>query len=166
MGALRSKPYGPSALPSPAALVAAATLIVIAAVGGWVLAEKLISHPVAVPEAAPLTVRTGDAELVLRAGWQQAPAVPKVPGLNTPGAQAYAPADGGSGRMVLTMLPAGAASLPKATAAALRVPLGSSKRATVAGLRGVGYTALALRKVSGLVDVYSVPTAAGTLTVA
>src|SRR3954449_797561 len=114
MGALRSKPYGPSALPSPAALLAAATLIVIAAVGGWVLAEKLISHPVAVPEAAPRTVRTGDAELVLRAGWERTAAVPRLPGLDGPGARAFAPADGGSGRMVLTMLPAGAASLPKA----------------------------------------------------
>src|SRR4051794_36214032 len=100
MGALRSKPYGPSALPSPAALIAAAVLIVVAAVGGWVLADKLISHPVAVPPAEPLTVRTGNAELSLRAGWEREPTVPKVPGLDGPGAVAYAPADGGSGRMV------------------------------------------------------------------
>jgi hypothetical protein len=168
MGALRSKPYGPSSLPSPAALIAAAALIVIAAVGGWIVADRLISDPVVVPDQAPLSVRTGSTELLLRPGWEADTALPKLPGVaELPGAKAFAPTDGGSGRMVVAMLPTGAVGeLPKATVSALRVPLGSSNRITVAGIRGVGYTALALRGVkSGLADVYTIPTAAGILAI-
>jgi hypothetical protein len=168
MSALRSKPYGPSSLPSPAALITAGVLIVLAAVGGWIAADKLIADPVVVPDERPLTVRTGSTELLLRAGWKPDSALPKLPGIaELPGAKALAPTDGGSGRMVVATLPKGeVGELPKATVDALRVPLGSSKRTTVAGVRGVGYTALALRGVTaGLADIYTVPTAAGVLAV-
>jgi len=40
------------------------------------------------------------------------------------------------------------------------------QRTTIGGIRGAGYTALALKGVSGIVDVYAVPTAAGVLAVA
>jgi hypothetical protein len=168
MGALRSKPYGPSSMPSPAALIVAGVLVILAAVGGWIAAERLIADPVVVPNDPPVTVRTGTTELLLRPGWEADPALPKLPGIaELPGAKAFAPTDGGSGRMVIAQLPQGAVGeLPKATADALRVPLGSSKRTTVAGIRGVGYTALALRGVtSGLADVYTIPTAAGILAI-
>jgi hypothetical protein len=168
VGALRSKPYGPSSLPSPAALIAAGVLIVLAAVGGWIAAERLIADPVVVPDDRPLTVRTGTTELLLRPGWRADSALPKLPGIaELPGAKAFAPTDGGSGRMVVVTLPKGAVGeLPRATVNALRVPLGSSKRTTVAGIRGVGYTALALRGVTaGLADIYTIPTAAGILAI-
>jgi hypothetical protein len=166
VGALRSKPYGPSWVPSPAALAGAFVVIVIAAVAGWKLAAELAAGPPAAPPpAAPARVRIGDAELVLRAGWRPVTKVPKLPGIDGTGVRAFAPPDGGSGRMLINVLPAGGGDLPKATAAALRVPLGSSERAKVAGIAGVGYTSLALRGVSGLVDVYAVHTVAGVLTV-
>jgi hypothetical protein len=57
--------------------------------------------------------------------------------------------------------------LPEATAAALRTPVGKGvERATIGGMRGAGYTALALKGVSGIVDVFTVPTVAGKLAVA
>jgi hypothetical protein len=168
MSALRSKSYGPSSLPSPAAMIVGGMLILLAAVGGWIAADKLIADPVVVPDEPPLTVRTGATELQLRPGWKPEAALPKLPGIaEVPGAKALAPTDGSSGRMVVATLPTGeVGELPKATVEALRVPLGSSKRTTVAGVRGVGYTALALRGVTaGLADIYTVPTAAGVLAV-
>jgi hypothetical protein len=70
--------------------------------------------------------------------------------------------------MVTTLLPNETGDgLPKETAAALRTPLGKDVQKTaVGGIRGAGYTALALRGVSGIVDVYAFPTAAGVLAVA
>ncbi len=163
---LKSRPYGPGRLPNPGAVVGALVAVTVAAVGGWVLASHLDSKPPVVRERPPVTVRTGGVELVLRAGWQPVSKLPRVPGLDGAGARAFAPPDGSSGRMMLTVLEgARAEQLPRPTVAALGVPLGSSRRATVGGLRGVGYTALALRGVSGLVDVYQVPTAAGVVAV-
>src|SRR5262245_43053576 len=129
MGALGSKPYGPSSLPSPAALIVTGVLIVLAAVGGWIAAEKLIADPVATPDDAPLNVHVGSTELLLRPGWEADRVLPKLPGVaDVAGAKAFAPLDGSSGRMVIATLPQGAVgALPKATVQALRVPLGSSK---------------------------------------
>jgi hypothetical protein len=143
--------------------------VVVAALIGWLLASKLLSEPEATPEARPTNVRLSpSAEIALRAGWQPVGKVPRVPGLEGTSAHAFAPADGGAGRMVTVMLPQEAGDgLPKETAAALRTPLGKGvERATIGGLRGAGYTALALKGVSGIVDVYAVPTAAGKLAVA
>jgi hypothetical protein len=170
MGALRflrSKPYGPATLPGPGVLLAGVAAVLLAAAGGWLAAAKLASKPAPLTQAAPVTVQAGQARLVLRAGWQASATVPKLPGLDGATAHAYAPSDGSSGRMIFTLLPrAGATdSLPKETVAALRVPLGNAKRATVGGVLGVGYTALALRGVSGLADVYTVQTPGGTLAV-
>jgi hypothetical protein len=166
VGALRSKPYGPSSLPSPAAIAGALVFVVVAAVGGWILASHLASAPPAAPPATPPShVRIGDAELVLRPGWRPVTRVPKLPGIDVPGVRAFAPPDGGSGRMLINVLPGTGGEVPKATVAALRVPLGSSERAKVAGIAGVGYTSLALRGVSGLVDVYAIGTPAGVLTI-
>jgi hypothetical protein len=67
--------------------------------------------------------------------------------------------------MLINVLSGRSGDIPKTTVAALRVPLGSSARAKVAGIDGVGYTSLALRGVSGLADVYAIPTAAGVLTI-
>ncbi len=169
MGALRflrSKPYGPATLPSVGILAAGLAIIVAAAAGGWFAASRLVSHPAPLRQAQPVKVEAGPARLLLRAGWQPVAAVPTLPGLDGPGARAYAPSDGSSGRMIFTLLATGTGlPLPKATLAALRVPLAPAKRATVGGLLGAGYTALALRGVSGLADVYTVQTPGGTLVV-
>jgi hypothetical protein len=165
MGALRSKPYGPASLPSAFALAGAFALVVVAAVGGWVLAAKLSAKPVAVRPAAPARVRVGAAELELRAGWRPATQPVKLPGVAGPGARVFAPGDGGSGRMVINLLPGVPGGLPQATAAALRVPLGTAQRVKLAGVYGVGYTSLALRGVPGLADVYAIPTPAGVLAI-
>ncbi|WP_028058886.1 hypothetical protein [Candidatus Solirubrobacter pratensis] len=167
--ALRSRPYGPPQLPTPAALTAAAAVVLIAALGGWALAAGLTFEPAAAPEARPADVRLGSSlALTLRAGWKAVEKVPRVPGLEGRQARAFAPADGGAGRMVLAVLPdATGDTLPSETAAALRTPLGRSvQRLTIGGRRGAGYTALAIRDVAGIVDVYAVPTVAGVLAVA
>lgn len=165
----RSRPYGPAQLPGAGPIAAGVAAVVIAAAGGWMLAASLLSEPSAAPEARPSTVRLGSsAELLLRDGWAQVPKVPRVPGLDGAQARAFAPIDGGAGRMVTTLLPDETGdSLPLETAAALRTPLGkNTQRTTVGGMRGSGYTALALKGVSGIVDVYAVPTAAGMLAIA
>jgi hypothetical protein len=141
----------------------------MAALIGWFIASKVLSEPAALPEARPTTVRLSpSAEIALRAGWEPVEKVPRVPGLEGASAHAFAPADGGAGRMVTIMLPGQSGdALPKETAAALNTPLGKDvQRTTIGGLRGAGYTALALRGVSGIVDVYAVPTVAGVLAVA
>lgn len=161
-------PYGKSLRPGPLALLAALAVVLVAGAAGWVAAAQLTSEPeVATPE--PLVViPTGAAELQLRSGWRLVPRVPRVPGLDVPDAKALAPADGGRGRMVVALVPGTDASseLPEATVDALRVPLAASERASIGGLRGVGYTALSLQGVSGLVDLYAVQTPAGLLTIA
>lgn len=167
--ALRSRPYGPAQLPSAGAIAAGFAAVAVAALVGWFVASKLLSEPAALPEARPTTVRLSpSAEIALRTGWEPVEKVPRVPGLENKSAHAFAPADGGAGRMVTVLLPdLSGDGLPKETAAALRTPLGKEvQRTTIGGLRGAGYTALALRGVSGIVDVYAVPTAAGVLAVA
>ncbi len=89
-----------------------------------------------------------------------------MPGLESTNTKALAPADGGAGRMVVSLVKTdGSADLPAATLEALRVPLPKPDRASVGGLRGSGYAALSLRGVNGLVDVYTFKTVAGLLTV-
>ena len=165
MSALRTKPYGPASLPSPFALAMACVAVLVAAGGGWVLASKLTSKPVDVRAGSPATVRLGGAELVLRSGWRPASRPVKLPGVAGAGARVLAPRSAGAGRLVVALLPGTTAGLPSATQAALRLPLGSAQRVKVAGLDGVGYTALALRGVPGLADVYAFPTVAGVLTI-
>jgi hypothetical protein len=167
--ALRSRPYGPAQLPSPGAIAAGLAAVVVAAAIGWVVASKVLSEPAATPEAHPTTVRLSpSAEIALRSGWEPVEKVPRLPGLDGASTRAFAPADGGAGRMVATLLPNQTGdALPRETAAALRTPLGKGvERTTIGGLRGAGYTALALKGVPGIVDVYAVPTAAGLLAVA
>jgi hypothetical protein len=163
---LRPRPYGPSSLPGPGPLLAGLAAVLVAAAGGWLLAAKLTQPPAVAPEQPPVLVRTGTAQIRLRAGWQPQAVVPRLPGLNGTTARAFSPADGGSGRMVLTLLPPGATdALPRETVDALRVPLGATKRAKVGGMTGVGYSALTLRGLNGLADVYVVPTNAGLLAI-
>lgn len=170
---MSSLPYGKSLVPGPVALVAGVSMVLVAAGGGWFAASRLADEPVAAPPARTMTVKAGTATLELRAGWTADARVPRVPGIDTTNAQALAPADGGSGRMVIALLKSGEAGaagsassdLPTETLDALRVPLPKPQRATVGSLRGTGYTALSLRGVTGLADIYTFKTVAGLLTV-
>ncbi len=167
--ALRSRPYGPPQFPSAGAIAVGFAAVVVAALVGWLVASKLLAEPAALPEERPTAVRLGSsAEIALREGWETVEKVPRVPGFEVAQARAFAPADGGAGRMVTALLPDETGDgLPPETAAALRTPLGKDvQRTTIGGLRGAGYLALALRGVSDIVDVYTVPTAAGVLAVA
>ena len=162
-----SLPYGKSLVPAPLALLCGVLLIVGAAGAGWFAASQLADDPVPVVPTETLTVKAGTAQLELRDGWQADARVPRVPGIDTTNAQALAPADGGAGRMVIALVKTedGGAELPAATLDALRVPLRKPERATVGSLRGTGYTALSLRGVNGLADIYTFRTVAGLLTV-
>jgi hypothetical protein len=160
-----SLPYGKSLLPRPVALLAGLTVVSAAAAGGWFAAGQLSNEPVSEPVQPALTVKSGAATLMLRAGWEVQKKVPMVPGLATIDSATLAPADGGKGRMIVTMLPADAETLPQPTLDALRVPLGKPVRATVGGQRATGYTALSLQGVNGLVDVYTLKTSVGVLAV-
>ena len=167
--ALRSRPYGPAQLPSAGAIAIGVTAVVVAAVFGWFVGATVRSARAALPAGGPTTVRLSpSAEIALRAGWERVEKVPRVPGLEGASARAFAPADGGAGRMVTVLLPNLIGDgLPSETAAALRTPLGKDvQRTTVGGIRGAGYTTLALKGVSGIVDVYAIPTVAGVLAVA
>lgn len=161
-----SLPYGKSLIPRPVAAITG--LVVIAAAGavGWFAAGQVTDTPVAAEPLAPaVNVKSGAADLQLRSGWTLEKKVPRVPGLDASTARALAPADGGRGRMVIAMLAGETAAIPQATLDALRVPLPKPTRASIGGVRGEGYTALSLRGVSGLTDLYSLKTAAGLLTV-
>lgn len=162
-----SLPYGKSLVPRPLALLCGLLLIVAAAGAGWFLASKLADEPVPVAPAQSLNVTAGTAALKLREGWQAETRVPRVPGIDATNAKALAPADGGAGRMVVSLVKTdgAAADLPPATLEALRVPLPKPERAALAGLRGSGYPALSLRGVNGLVDLYTFKTVAGLLTI-
>jgi hypothetical protein len=162
---MASLSYGKSLIPRPLAALAGLSVILLAAGGGWLAAERLATEPASVPPPPAVSVRTGPAELELRAGWRLDPKVPRVPGLDAEDAKALAPADGGRGRMVVAVLPEENGELPRATVDALRVPLGTSERSTVGGIRGVGYSALSLRGVNGLADLYTFRTAGGLLAI-
>ena len=86
----------------------------------------------------------------LRAGWTAEKKVPRVPGLEAANARALAPADGGRGRMVITLLAGETAAIPQATLDALRVPLPQARAGDDRRRARQGYTALSLRGVSGL----------------
>jgi hypothetical protein len=155
--------YGPTRLWASGAAPAALAAIVVAGVAGWVVGDRLAPGTAAPTAQRPVIARLGSAGVTLRAGWRPAARPVAVPGLT--GARAFAPADGTAGRLVVALAP-GIRILPAATVAALRIPLGGAERLRIAGRPAVGYTALALRGVPGLVDVYSVPTVAGTVMVA
>lgn len=161
-----SLPYGKTLVPRPLALLSGLFLIAGAAGAGWFLARQVADQPVVAAPVETVTVTTGTAQLKLRDGWQVQAKVPRVPGFESTNAKALAPADGGTGRMVVSLVKIDeTGDLPAATMDALRVPLPKPERATVGGLRGTGYTALSLRGVTGLVDVYTFRTVAGLLTV-
>jgi hypothetical protein len=160
-----SLPYGKSLLPQPVALIAGLLVVSVAALGGWFAAGQLADQPVIQPTPPTLNVASGAATVRLRAGWQLQAKVPNVPGLATADTKVLAPQDGGKGRMLVTMLPGETAALPQPTMDALRVPLGKPQRASFGGERATGYTALSLQGVNGLVDVYTLSTSAGLVTV-
>jgi hypothetical protein len=164
MGALRisrNRRYKPRLASGavPAGLVA----VVVAATAGWTLAHGLAAPPAAPKPQRPLSIRLPNTRIELRSAWRPAARPVAVPGLAA--ARAFAPADGSAGQLILA-LNAGTRVLPAETVAALRIPLGGARRVKVAGRPSVGYSALALRGVAGLADLYSVPTVAGTLVVA
>jgi len=162
-----SLPYGKSLIPRPLALIGGLLVVAAAAVLGWFAAGELTSDdttPVA-PSAPAVTVKSGAATVQLHSGWTLQKKVPTVPGLAVANTQALAPADGGKGRMLVTMLTGENAALPKATMDALRVPLGKPQRATLGGERATGYTALSVQGVNGLVDVYTLKTSVGLVAV-
>src|SRR4051812_14248716 len=100
-----SLPYGKSLIPRPLALAAGLIIVLAAAVAGWLAAGQLANRaPVTAPTAPAVNVTSGAASLQLRAGWQLDKRVPHVPGLEGAETRALAPADGGRGRMVVTML--------------------------------------------------------------
>jgi hypothetical protein len=164
-----SLPYGKRLVPGPVALVTGVLAIAGAAGAGWFAASQLADEPVAAAPAETLEVTAGTATIELRDGWQADARMPRIPGIDTTNAEALAPADGGAGRMVVALSKNTAAApgtdLPAATVEALRVPLRKPERAAVGGLRGTGYTALSLRGVNGLADIYTFKTVAGLLTV-
>jgi hypothetical protein len=159
-------PYGKSLAPRPLAVITCLVVICAAGAAGWIAAAQFTEEPVIEAPQPALTVKSGAAELQLRPTWQTVTKVPRVPGLEVATARAFAPTDGGSGRMVIALLAGQTGTLPSATGDALRVAAGKPERATVAGLRGQGYTALSLRGVTAITDVYTFPTAAGLLAVA
>jgi hypothetical protein len=161
-----SLPYGKSFVPRPLALGAGLLVVLVAAAAGWFAAGQFSDDPdSSAPTQPALKVTTGPATLTLRPGWQLQKKNPVVPGLVTADSATLAPADGGKGRMIVTMLDGATETLPPATVDTLRVPLGKAQRATFGGQRATGYTALSLKGVSGLVDVYTLKTTAGVLAV-
>src|SRR3954469_11030491 len=161
-----SLPYGKSLLPRPLALIAAVLVILAAAAAGWWGGDPLPPEPLVVTEEPTLNIQTGNADLTVRSGWKLDPKVPKIPGLEQTDAKSLAPVDGGRGRMVVALLKGETADLPATTVEALRVPLGTAEKASVGGQRGVGYTALSLKGVNGLADLYTLRTAGGLFLVA
>ncbi len=163
---MRSRPYGASWLPGPAVWLGALAVVLVAGAAGWGLATHLTAKPSAAPAEPPVNVPVGDARVTLRAGWSPVERGPALAGLDRPGARAFQPSDGGGGRLVLAPLDGEGTALPAATLAALRVPAGAAKKATVGGVPGSSYVGLAVRGIDGLADVYVVPTAAGPIGVA
>ena len=106
-----------------------------------------------------LTVKAGTAQLELRDGWQADARVPRVPGhrhRERPGARARRRRRAAAWSIALVDdRGRRRRAARRATLEALRVPLPKPERATVGGLRGTGYTALSLRGVSGLADIYT-----------
>jgi hypothetical protein len=103
--------------------------------------------------------------VTLRSGWSRIARGPAVAGLDRTGASVFGPPDGGGGRLILTPIGGQETELPAATVAALRAPPGASRRATVGGVIGASYLGLSPRGLNGLVDVYVIPTAAGSIAV-
>src|ERR1700754_2797385 len=163
-----SLPYGKSLLPRPLALLAGLLIGAAAAGAGWFAADQIAtdSQPASATPEPSVSVRTGPAQLQLRAGWTADPKTPTIPGLIGSEAKALAPADGGRGRMVVALVKDETGELPADLSSALRVPLPKPERARVGGVRGNGYTALSLRGVNGLTDLYTFHTSAGLLTIA
>ncbi len=161
-----SLPYGKSLLPRPLMLVAGIVAVLAAAAAGWFAADHLARAPIAVVDTPALNVQTGYAQLTLRSGWKLDAKVPKIAGLENADAKALAPADGGRGRMVVALVKGETADLPAPLVSALRVPAGAAEKATVGGQRGAGYTALSVRGVNGLTDLYTLHTAGGLFVIA
>jgi hypothetical protein len=162
---IANRRYGASLFPSPAQVLAGLAVTAVAAGAGWLVAAQVGRVPGSDAAETPVAVAVGAARVTLNDRWRPVAGVPRVPGLDGAAARAFQRADGGDGRLVVTLLGRASGSLPAATVAALRVPPPAPRRATIASLRASEYPALPLHGVGGLADVYTVPTGAGLVAV-
>jgi hypothetical protein len=132
----------------------------VAAVGGWFVANHIAADPATAPSLVK-ELDAGPARLKVSTGWEKAPRPPALPGLD--GAPAWTPYAGLATTVSVALVPADDPALvPAALVKAAEGGLPKPEKARVVGLEARAYRGL--RTGDSVLDVYAIPTTRGVLT--
>jgi hypothetical protein len=144
-------------------MAAGLAVALLAAGGGWFVADRIAADPVAAPDT-PVSklLDAGPARLRVSSGWERAPRPPALPGLA--GAPAWTPYSGLATTVSVALVPADDPALvPAALVKQADGGLPRPEKARVVGLEARAYRGV--RTGDTVLDVYAIPTTRGVLTI-
>jgi hypothetical protein len=157
---IRSNPHGPR--PRLRWLAAGLAVALLAAGGGWFLADRIAADPATPSEPVSRVLDAGAARLRVSSGWERAARAPALPGLA--GAPAWTPYAGLGTTVSVALVPADDPALvPAALVRAADGGLPRAEKARVVGLEARAYRGV--RTGDTVLDVYAIPTTRGVLTI-
>jgi hypothetical protein len=132
----------------------------VAAVGGWFVANRIAADPATAPSLEKV-LDAGPARLKVSTGWERVSRPPALPGLD--GAPAWTPYAGLATTVSVALVPADDPALvPAALVKAAEGGLPAPEKARVVGLQARAYRGV--RTGDSVLDVYAIPTTRGVLT--
>ena len=156
---IRRPPHGPEG-PSLRWIAAGLVVALVAALGGWLVAEKIAADPATVSSISK-ELRAGPARLKVSTDWAEVRRPPTLPGLA--GAPAWTPYSGLATTVSVALVPADdQALMPSKMVESLGGALPRPERARVVGLEARAYRGV--RSGQSVLDVYAIPTTRGVLT--
>ena len=157
---IRRNPHGPR--PSLRWMTAGLAVALLAAVGGWFVADRIAADPATPEQPVSKLLDAGPARLRVSSGWERAPRPPALPGLA--GAPAWTPYAGLGTTVSVALVPADDPALvPSALVREADGGLPRAEKARVVGLEARAYRGV--RTGDTVLDVYAIPTTRGVLTI-
>ncbi len=146
--------------PSVRWVAAGLVVALLAALGGWFVADRIAADPAAVSSVS-MELRAGPARLKDSTDWAEVRSPPILPGLA--GAPAWTPYSGLETTVSVALVPASdAALMPSDMVEHLGGALPRPEKARVVGLEARAYRGV--RSGESVLDVYAIPTTRGVLT--
>ena len=159
-GMIRRDPHGRDR-PSLRWMAAGLAVALVAAVGGWFVADRIAADPATPDAPVAKLLDAGAARLKVSSGWEKAARPPALPGLT--GAPAWTPYAGLATTVSVALVPADDPALvPAALVKEADGGLPKPEKARVVGLEARAYRGV--RTGDTVLDVYAIPTTRGVLT--
>ena len=158
---IRRDPHGPPG-PSLRWMAIGLAVALVAAVGGWFVADRIAADPPTPDAPVSKLLDAGPARLRVSSGWQKAPKPPALPGLT--GAPAWTPYAGLATTVSVALVPADDPALvPAALVKEADGGLPRPEKARVVGLEARAYRGV--QTGDTVLDIYAIPTTRGVLTI-